>query len=169
VERHSTTLGGIPDDNPERATLNGFVLSIAHMDSVVVKPIGQFIARPTARYPNKSARLSLRQAVAVVASAAANGIIMDGECRIPRKLVVDGTAGLVENGVACDLLTSGAVSIESAADPANECFLLSARQAEAIVDLLGRRKCTDLGILPPTLVTEPGWGRLASRRVGKGH
>jgi hypothetical protein len=154
VERHSATLGGIPDDNPERATLNGFVLSIAHMDSVVVKPIGQFIARPTVRFPDKSRKLSPRQAVAVVASAAANGIIMDGECRIPRKLVVDGMAGLVENGVACDLLTSGAVSIETAADPANECFLLSPEQAAAIVNLLGRSKCLDLGLLPPTLTVD---------------
>lgn len=148
VERHSATLGGIPDDNPERATLNGFVLSIAHMDSVVVKPVGQFIARPTVRFPNKSRKLSLRQAVAVVASAASNGISMAGGCRIPRKLIVDGVEGLVENGVACDLLTSGAVSIDPAADPADECFLLSAQQAAAIVGVLGQRKCIDLGIIP---------------------
>jgi hypothetical protein len=50
AKRHVATLGGIPDDNPERATLNGFVLSIASMDSVVVKPVGQFIARPTVRF-----------------------------------------------------------------------------------------------------------------------
>jgi len=148
VERHSATLGGIPDDNPERATLNGFVLSIAHMDSVVVKPVGQFIARPTVRFPNKSRKLSLRQAVAVAASAAANGISMAGECRIPRKLVIDGVEGLVENGVACDLLTSNAVSIEAAVDPADECFLVSAQQAAAIVGALGQRKCVDLGIMP---------------------
>lgn len=148
VERHSATLGGIPDDNPERATLNGFVLSIAHMDSVVVKPVGQFIAKPTVRFPNKSRKLSLRQAVAVAASAAANGISMAGECRIPRRLVVDGVEGLVENGVACDLLTSNAVSIEAAADPADECFRLSAQQAAAIVGVLGQRKCVDLGIMP---------------------
>lgn len=122
VERHSATLGGIPDDNPERATLNGFVLSIAHMDSVVVKPVGQFIDKPTVRFPNKSRKLSLRQTVAVAASAAANGISMAGECRIPRKLIVDGVEGLVENGVACDLLTSSAVSIEAAADPPTSAF-----------------------------------------------
>lgn len=151
IERHSATLGGVPDDNPERATLNGFVLSIAHMDSVVVKPIGQFIARPTVRFLNKSRKLSLRQAVAVVASAAANGISMAEECRVPRRLMVDGIAGLVENGVACDLLTSNAVSVDAAADPAAECFVLSAQQAAAIVGLLGQRKCVDLGILPPVL------------------
>lgn len=148
VERHSATLAGIPDDNPERATLNGFVLAIAHMDSVVVKPLGQFIARPTVRFANKSRKLALRQAVAVVASAAANGISIDGTCRIPRKLTVDGVAGLVENGVACDLLTSNAVSVEPAADPIDECFVLTTQQASAIVGFLGQRKCIDLGVLP---------------------
>ena len=148
VERHSATLGGIPDDNPERATLNGFVLSIAPMRSVVVKPVGQFIARPTTRYPSKSMALSQRQAVALIASAAANGITMEGACRIPRKLMVDGVAGLVENGVACDLLTSNAASVEAAVDPANEHFVLQAQQTSRIIGLLGRRKCIDLGILP---------------------
>jgi len=151
VERHSATLGGLPDDNPKRATLNGFVLSIAHMDSVVVKPMGQFIARPTVRFLNKSRKLSIRQAVAVVASAAANGISMAEECRVPRRLIVDGIAGLIENGVACDLLTSNAVSMEGADNPADEWFVLSAQQAAAIVGLLGQSKCVDLGVLPPIL------------------
>ena len=150
VERHSATLAGIPDDNPERATLNGFVLAIAQMDSVVVKPAGQFIARPTVRFPNKSRKLSLRQAAAIVASAAANGMILEGACRIPRKLTVDGVAGLVENGVACDLLTSGAVSVDPTADPGDECFVLTARQAAAIVGFVGRQKCVDLGVVPLT-------------------
>lgn len=147
LERHSATLGGIPDDNPERATLNGFVLSIAHMNSVVVKPIGQFFARPTVRFPNVSRKLSVRQAVAMIASASANGIPVDGECRIPRRLTVDGVDGLIENGVACDLLTSGAATVIGAADPADECFALSAQQSRAIVDQIGAPKCIDLGIL----------------------
>ncbi len=147
VERHSATLGGIPDDNPERATLNGFVLSIAHMRSVVIKPLGQFVARPTVRYPSKSMSLSQRQAVALVASAAANGIMMEGECRIPRRLIVDGVAGLVENGVACDLLTSNAASVGAVDNPADEHFVLTAHQTSAVTGSLGRRKCLDLGIV----------------------
>lgn len=145
--RHSATLGGNPEDNPERATLNRFVLGIAPMGSVVVKPIGQFIAKPTVKFPKSTRSLSLRQAVAVVASAAANGIPMDGACQVPRRLVVDDVAGLVENGVACDLLTSGSVSIVAAPDPANELFDLSASQADAIIGLIGRSKACDLGII----------------------
>jgi len=114
---------------------------------VVVKPLGQFIARPTVRFPNKSRKLSLRQAVAVVASAAANGIDMTGACRIPRRLVVDGVEGLIENGVACDLLTSNAATVDAAPDPANECLVLTSRQSAAITSMVGARKCTDLGVL----------------------
>ena len=146
-ERHSATLGGNPEDNPERATLNRFVLGIARMGSVVVKPVGQFIAKPTVKFPKSTRSLSLRQAVAVAASAAANGIPIDGVCRIPRKLVVEGVAGLIENGVACDLLTSGSVTLIAAPDPADECFDLTAAQARAIIGMIGNRKASDLGII----------------------
>jgi hypothetical protein len=147
-ERHSATLAGEPEDNPERATLNRFVLNIAAMKSVVLKPIGQFIARPTLRYPEKSMSLSLRQAAALVASAVANEISLDAACRIPRRVCVDGIAGLIENGVACDILTSGSGTVVPAQDPSDECFDLTAEQARKIVRLVGLRKCVDLGAIP---------------------
>ncbi len=146
-ERHSATLGGSPEDNPDSAVLNSFVLSIASMNSVVVKPVRQFLAKPTVPFPSKRPSLTIRQAAAVVASASANSIPMDGACRIPRRLEVQGVAGLVENGVACDLISSRSASLVGAANPADECFDLSAGQARAIVGLVGLRKCVDLGIL----------------------
>lgn len=148
-ERHSATLGGNPVDNPERAILNRFVLGIAQMGSVVVKPIGQFIAKPTVTFPKSTRSLSLRQAVAVAASAAANGILMDDACRIPRRLVVEDVEGLIENGVSCDLLTSGSITLVAASDPADESFDLSAEQARAIIGMIGHRKASDLGIIIP--------------------
>ena len=146
-ERHSATLGGVPDDNPERAALNQFVLGIGQMGSVVLKPVGQFIAKPTVKFPKSTRSLSLRQAVAIVASASANSIPMDGACRVPRRVNVDGVEGLIENGVACDLLTSGSVTLISASNPADEIFELSASQARAIIGLIGMRKARDLGII----------------------
>jgi hypothetical protein len=132
-ERHTATLSGIPEDNPERAVLNRFLLSIASMKSVPVKPIRQMIAKPTVSFPQKRPTITQRQAAALVASASANGIPMDGACRIPRRLEVEGIAALIENGVACDLLTSGSASIVQAPDPADECFELTAPQARAII------------------------------------
>ncbi len=146
-EKHSATLGGIPDDNPERATLNDFVLSIAHMGSVVIKPIKQFTPHPTLRFPNKSRQASLRQAVALVASAAANGVLMDAECEISRRVTVKDVEGLVENGVSCDILTSGMATVILSDNPAGECFQLTAEQSRKAVGLVGIRKCFDLGVL----------------------
>lgn len=146
-EKHSSTLGGIPDDNPERATLNGFVLSIATMKSVVLKPRRQFTPRPTQPFTNKSREPTLRQAVALIASAAANGIEMDAACQIPRRVLVEGVEGLVENGVACDIATSGMALVVPSANPAEESFSLTADQSRTAVGLVGLKKCFHLGVL----------------------
>jgi hypothetical protein len=150
-QRHAATLSGEPIDNPERATLNRFVLNIAPMRSIIFKPVGQFVARPTKRYPSKSMAPTLRQAAALVASAAANGISMDRACRIPRAVIVDGVAGLVENGVACDILTSGLGAVAPVANPRDECFDLTAEQARRALGLVGLRKCSDIGVVAITL------------------
>jgi hypothetical protein len=145
--RRAATLSGSPDDNLERAVLNQFVLAIAKMRSVVLKPLRQFTPNPTVRFPKSTRTLTLRQAVAVASSAAANGISIDGACAIPRRVTVDGVIGVIEDGVACDLLTSGSVSVVEAPDPADECFQLTASQARAVVGLIGYRKGVDLGIV----------------------
>jgi hypothetical protein len=148
TERHSATLAGTPDDNPARATLNRFVLSIGAMRSVVLKPLGQFTPKPTLRYPGKTMGASLRQSVALAASASANGVSLDCECDIPRKVTIEGVEGFVENGVSCDILTSGMASviISPTNDPADEVFRLTAAQAQAVSGFIGLRKCVDLGI-----------------------
>ncbi len=145
-QRHAATLAGEPEDNPERAALNRFVLNVAPMMSAILKPISQFTVRPTQRYPSKTMSPGLRQAAALVASAAANGLAMDGACRIPRQVNVDGVEGVVENGVACDILTSGMAAIISAKYPSNEFFDLTGEQARKAVGLVGLRKCVDLGV-----------------------
>lgn len=145
--RHAATLAGEPDDNPERAALNRFVLSIAPMRSVVLKPLGQFRPKPTQPYPSKAMSLTVRQAAALVASAAANGVSLSGGAELPRTIWVDGVAGFVENGVSCDLVTSGVVKLISAEDPANERFMLSSDEAKRVIGLVGLRRCSDLGII----------------------
>lgn len=93
---------------------------------------------------------SLRQAAAVAATAVANSLSLDGPCRVPRRVEIEGVSGLVENGVACDLVTSGSATLVPARSPADECFDLSESQSRAVVGLLGMRKCVDLGLLPST-------------------
>jgi len=52
--------------------------------------------------------------------------------------LVAGLAGLVENGVACDILTSGLAQVASSQDPAAECFDLTTDQARQAVGVLTR-------------------------------
>lgn len=116
------------------------------MRSVILKP-QRFIPKPTQIYPSKQMDLSLRQATAIVASAAANGLRLDNAVRVPRRVEVDGVKGYVENGVSCDLLTSKSITLVSAANPADEMFELDEAQVRRIIGLVGLKKCADLGVL----------------------
>jgi hypothetical protein len=146
-DKHTATLSGIPDNDPERATLNRFVLAIAPMKSAVLKPINRkFVPKPTQRNRGYMAP-TRRQAAALVASAAASGMFLDGPCLLPRRVEIEGVKGFVENGVACDILVSGMADIIPAKNPADEVFRLSAAQSKIVVGLIGLKKCVDLGLL----------------------
>lgn len=170
VERHSATLSGVPVDNPERAILNQFVLNIGPMRSVVLKPLGQFTPKPTLRYPGKSMGASLRQSIALAASASANGVSLDAACRIPRRVTVEGIDGFVENGVSCDVLTSGMATVLPAGrDAADEVFELTANQAQVVTGYVGIRKCIDLGILRAAALKQVNaFGKQSAVALGTG-
>lgn len=145
--KHAATLGGIPEDDPETGVLNAFVLDIANMRSVVLKPLSRFVPKPTAPFEQNKRLPSLRQAAALAATAAANGIPLDGPARLPRRVVVDGVDAFVENGVARDIVTSGMATIIHASNPSDEHFELTQKQAEAVVGLIGRKKAFEIGLL----------------------
>ena len=75
--------------------------------------------------------------------------MLEGECTIPRRVVIDDVDGLIENGVSCDIVTSNLGSLVAAENPSDEHFILSPQQAKVIIALLGAQKCIDLGILRP--------------------
>lgn len=144
--KHAKTLGGIPEDNPERAILNAFVLAIAKMRSVVLKPTSQFTIRPTLSHPSPR-KHTLRQAVALAAACSASGQSLKSGVIIPRMVVVESVEAFVENGVSCDIAKSGLARVELTEDPKDELFALNAQQTEAVAQLVGKEKCTLLGIL----------------------
>jgi hypothetical protein len=146
-EKHAATLGGIPEDDPDTATLNRFVLAIGRMESVVLKPHARFRPKPTLPHPSPR-KPSLRQAVALAATAAANGVVLTGGARLPRSVEVDGVRGFVENGVSCDIAKSGMATVAPASDPAAETFVLDDAQARAVIGFIGLVKAANLGIAP---------------------
>ncbi len=146
LKRHAATLGGIPEDDPETATLNRFVLAIGQMRSVVLKPSSRFKPRPTQVFPRVRRSFSPRQAIALAATAAANGIVLNGGARLPRSVMIDEVSGFVENGVSCDIATSGLATVVASSDPADEMFILSSDQARSVVGFIGLKRASDLGI-----------------------
>ncbi len=153
--KHRETLSGTPANDPERATLNRFVFAIAPMKSSVLKPFRRSII-PKKTQRNRSAfPQSLRQAAALAASAAANGLTLDGACVLTRRVEVDGVKGFVENGVSCDILVSGMATVMEAKDPLDETYELSAAQARVVCGLIGLKKCFDLGLLIPDARQRP--------------
>jgi hypothetical protein len=148
--KHRETLSG----TPERATLNRFVLAIAPMQSSVLKPLRRTIIPKATQRNRDHFTQSLRQAAALAASAAANGVMLDGACTLARRVEVDGVKGFVENGVSCDILVSGMATVVGATDPLDETFQLNAEQAKVVCGLIGLRKCMDLGLLPPSALND---------------
>lgn len=147
LERHAATLSGAPADNPERAILNRYLQSIGPVDSVPVKPIQQ-IARVLPTTPHPSPRQPKpRNAYALVASAAAHGIVIQGGAVVPRCFVHQGVEAVIENGVARDILKVGLASLLPARNPLEEAFLLDDQQAGAVVKLVGSSALEARGLL----------------------
>jgi hypothetical protein len=73
--RHAATLSGIPQDDPERAALNLYLISFGAVDSVPIKPLSRYRARLVLAMPsNKDLRNpTMRNALTIVAVAAAEG------------------------------------------------------------------------------------------------
>lgn len=147
LERHSATLCGEPDDNPDRATLNRFLLAIGPVSSVPIKPVGQ-IARILPSTPHSQARSpSLRCAYALVASAAASALPLRSNVNLPRTFVFDDVQAIIENGVCRDILKAGMATLNPAEDPRHESFHLDDRQIGLIVTLPGRTALLDRGLI----------------------
>ena len=147
LERHAATLAGTPADNPERATLNRYLQSIGPVDSVPVKPTSQLKPiLPTTPHPSPR-QPKLRNAYALVASAAAHGSIIAAGVRIPRSFQYEGVDAIIENGVSRDILKAGLASIQAAADPRDEIFLMNDKQAKLLIALLGRPSLEARGLL----------------------
>lgn len=147
VARHEATLSGEPEDNPQRAVLNRFLQGIGPVRSVPVKPVDQ-IAHILPSTPHPSPRRpTARCAYALIASASAHGLSLEPGVRIPRSFVYEDVEGVIENGVARDLLKAGMAHLVPAADPRAENFALSADHITLIVDLLGEEALVDRGLL----------------------
>lgn len=147
LERHAATLSGEPDNNPRRATLNRFLLSIGPVGSIPIKPLDQ-ISRvlPSTPHPNRRSPTA-RCAYALIASASAEGVRLSEGVRISRTFVYDGVKAVIENGVSRDLLKANMATLVEANNPIDEKYQLSAGQVHLLASLVGRQHLTERGLL----------------------
>lgn len=147
TQKHTATLSGEPDNNPERAKLNRFLQGIGPVKSVPVKPISQ-ISRVLPTQPHTQPRKpTLRCAYALLASACAHGLRIEPNVEIPRSFVFEGVQGVIENGVARDILKAKMADLVSAIPPQNERFRLGMRQCETVKKLVGETSLSERGLL----------------------
>ncbi len=147
LDRHAATLSGEPDDNPERAVLNRFLQGIGPVGSVPIKPIKQ-IARilPTTAHPNPRSP-TRRCAYALVASAAAAGVQLNGPpVIIPRSFVYQKVGAIIENGVARDILKASMADLVPNPSPTKEAFRLTGTHLQIIFNLLGETALAERGL-----------------------
>jgi len=100
----------------------------------------------TQAYPDKRIGNSRRQAYALVASAAANSIVLEPGCVIPRLFTIESVEGIIENGVCCDFVTSGMADLVPNPVPSLEAFRLAGSQIATVREFVGREKLRDLGV-----------------------
>jgi hypothetical protein len=147
LARHSATLSGEPSDNPDRATLNRFLLGIGPVESVPIKPVSQ-LARILPSTPHPSARSpTARCAYALVASACASARPLTPNVQLPRSFLFDGVRAVIENGVARDILKAGMADLVPSSSPLDEAFELSGVQIGIVADLVGEPALAAGGLL----------------------
>lgn len=87
---------------------------------------------------------------AVVASAAANGVLLAIGAIIPRLLVVGGAEYLIENGCGREMIAAGVVDGPLVqAPPWNEAMRLTGAGFRHVVACISARRLVDLGVLDP--------------------
>ena len=147
IEKHAASLSGIPNNNPQRATLNQYLQSIGPVKSVPIKPIKQMSRiLPTTPHPN-ARKPTARCAYALIASAAAHNLLFQDITEVPRTFNYEDVIGIIENGVARDILKAGMASLISADNPIDERFVINTKQLDIIINLVGYRHLTERGLM----------------------
>ncbi len=148
-ERHRNTLSGIESDDSERRAVNTFFHKIMEgHESVAVKPLSSFKARPISAHP-QSRTPTPRQATALIASAVANRVMLEADCRIPRRMKIGGINSIIENGVSRDIIKSGLALMDPDSNPTDEIFILSEKSVQYVVSCIDKSILLDAGILLP--------------------
>lgn len=152
LEKHRKTLGGVPDAEGDRRTVNLVLKTFEdERGSIAIKPLSEFnpvrlTPFGTGEKKVKKGELSARAAIVLGVSAAANGIVLEPGCRIPRRMLLGGVPASIENGVGRRILATGTCEIVLDENDA-EYFLPSACALNDIVKHVGCARLDAVGVL----------------------
>lgn len=141
------------DAPDERGIANRFYFELCDgVRSVPIRPV-TMIEKINSLQPfvNASKRITERQVAALAASAIANGVLLNENAIIPRRLHVEGNELLIEYGASKNILESGAATLHPSSRPKDECFQLTDRGFAAILELLEKSLLVSAGVLMPDL------------------
>jgi hypothetical protein len=148
-QRRRDSLWGDAAD-PERQTINHWFQKLTPVRSVPIKPVATF-ARAAGLWKNDDTiGMKPRQAGAIVATALANGVMLQPQCLLPRRLQIDGTEYIIENGVGRDMVSNGMIEVHEATETRETLRLTEAGYA-FVVDTFGKATLIDAGVLAPEL------------------
>ena len=146
--RRRETLYGDDPDCAQRALANRWFRDLAQVRSVPVKPVRGF--RAEGLWANREQfGFTGRQAAALAASAISHGVMLEPGARLPRRMLIEETDLIIENGVGRDILSSGMATLEPGHTEGEAIFRLSVDGYAYILDEVGVSRLIDAGIVDP--------------------
>jgi hypothetical protein len=146
-QRRRESLSGDAAD-PERQIANNYFRKLAAVASVTLKPTSTWRSATALRRNRATLKMTARQAATLAASAIQNRVLLGPGSLIPRRLHVEGSRFIIENGVGNDMLSSDMVTVEDAS-PTYEILRLTAGGFHFMVTELDTGLLVDAGGLSP--------------------
>ena len=146
-QRRRNSLWGEAED-PARNLINKWFQKLTPVKSVPIKPVATFTRAAGLWRNDDTIGMKPRQAGALVATALANGVLLEPGCLLPRRLTVEGVEYIVENGVGRDMVSNGMIEVYEGT-VTRETLRLTPSGYQFIVSAFGVKTLIDAGILLP--------------------
>ncbi|MCK1315488.1 hypothetical protein [Bradyrhizobium sp. 23] len=146
-QRRRDSLWGEAED-PERQTINRWFQKLTQVKSVPIKPAATFTRAAGLWKNDDTIGMKPRQAGAIIATALANGVLLEPNCLLPRRLEVEGIEYIIENGVGRDMVSNGMIEVHDAT-ATREMFRLTGPGYAFVVETFGTETLIDAGLVVP--------------------
>ena len=146
-QRRRDSLWGEAGD-PERQTVNRWFQKLTPVRSVPIKPVATFKRADGLWKNDDTIGMKPRQAGAIVATALANGVLLEPGCLLPRRLEIEGVEYIIENGVGRDMVSNGMIEIHEPTLTRETLKLTDAGYA-FVVKAFSEATLMDAGVLLP--------------------